>query len=453
MSYDFDLFVIGGGSGGVRAARTSAAMGATVGLAEARQLGGTCVNLGCVPKKMFMYAAQYSSDFQMARDFGWQIKAEPKFDFKTLLKNKNKEIERLNQVYETILAKANVEIFAGRAQIKSHQEVVLVDEVGVEQTITCKNILIATGSRADKPDIIGADLALVSDQMFHLAELPKSMVIVGGGYIALEFASIMHGFGTDTTLMYRGDLFLRGFDLELRHFIKQCLSDRGINLIFNDNIENIEAKDPALRVTTSEGSKLEADQVLFATGRVANSSQFRLDELGIKHENGFIQVDQNYQTSVDSIYALGDVIGSGGLTPIALAEAMVFSRNLFANKNERLDYDNIPTAVFCLPNVATVGLSEEKARRELGDITIYKSSYRELKKTLTGSIEKTFLKLVVETKTDKVVGAHMVGTEAGEVIQGIAIAIRNGLTKSQFDLTIGIHPTNAEEFVTMRSPS
>ncbi|MBY5927595.1 glutathione-disulfide reductase [Halomonas denitrificans] len=448
--YDYDLFVIGAGSGGVRAARTAAATGAKVAVAEDRYLGGTCVNVGCVPKKLYSYAAHFHEAFDDARGFGWELNEAPSFDWNTLRDNKIGEIKRLNGIYGKLLDNAGVRLINGRAKV--------VDEHRVEvagETISAEKILVAVGGWPWVPPFPGSELAMNSNQIFDLDHFPKRFLVLGGGYIAVEFASIFNGLGADTHLVYRGELFLRGFDQEVREFTRDEMAKKGVNLHFNTNIESLEKVEGGIKATLTNGDVLEVDAVLSATGRKPHLEGLGLDRLDIAlNENGSIQVNDRFETSVPSILALGDVTGGPELTPVALAEAMHLVAHHYGDAPKApMNYDNIATAVFCHPNIGTVGLSEEKAREIYGDIRVYTADFRPMKHTLSGSDERCLMKLIVDDKSDVVVGAHMVGEEAGEVIQGIAIAVRAGLTKAQFDATVGIHPTGAEEFVTMRTPT
>ncbi|VVN36922.1 glutathione-disulfide reductase [Pseudomonas fluorescens] len=449
MAYDFDLYVIGAGSGGVRAARFAAGFGAKVAVAESRYLGGTCVNVGCVPKKLLVYGAHFAEDFEQASGFGWSL-GEANFDWATLIANKDREINRLNGIYRNLLVNSGVTLHEAHAKIVGPHEV----EVNGER-YTAKNILIATGGWPQIPEIPGREHAIGSNEAFFLKELPKRVLVVGGGYIAVEFAGIFHGLGANTTLLYRGDLFLRGFDGSVRKHLQEELTKRGLDLQFNADIARIDKQaDGSLKATLKDGRVLEADCIFYATGR-----RPMLDNLGLENtdvqltDKGFIKVDEQYQTSEPSILALGDVIGRVQLTPVALAEGMAVARRLFKPEQYRpVDYKMIPTAVFSLPNIGTVGLTEEEAREAGHDVVIFESRFRPMKLTLTECQEKTLMKLVVDGKTDKVLGCHMVGPDAGEIVQGLAIALKAGATKRDFDDTIGVHPTAAEEFVTMRTP-
>ncbi|HEX7036379.1 MAG TPA: glutathione-disulfide reductase [Pseudomonadales bacterium] len=449
MNHDYDLFVIGAGSGGVRAARMSARHGARVAIAENTYLGGTCVNVGCVPKKLFVYGAHYAEDFEDAHAYGWNLDGR-EFHWPRLRNNKTREIERLNDVYENLLVNAGVDIKWGRAVVRDPHRVQVGDE-----SFTARHILVATGSWPHVPNVPGCELAITSNEVFYLDEFPKRAVVVGGGYIAVEFAGIFAGLGAKTTLVYRGPLFLRGFDDEVREFVAEELRKKGVELRFSTQVTAI---DPAGRrriVQLDDGSRLEVDQVLYATGRLPNTAGLGLDALGVAmSDRGAVIVDHYYQSSVPSIFAIGDVIDRVQLTPVAIAEGMCIANNLFTDRPKRtLDYALVPTAVFCQPNIGAVGLTEAEARgRYPDDIDVYATKFRPMKHTLSGRDERTLMKLLVRRSDDKVVGAHMVGPDAGEIIQGIAVAMTAGVTKTQFDSTVGIHPTAAEEFVTMREP-
>lgn len=444
----YDLFVIGAGSGGVRAARISAGFGAKVAIAESRYLGGTCVNVGCVPKKLFSYAAHYREDFSDAKGFGWDSVVE-KLDWPRLRDNKTKEIERLNGIYGNLLSNAGVELINGHAKILDANT---VEVEGVR--FTAKNILIAVGGWPFIPDIPGRELAISSNELFYLDTLPKHAVVVGGGYIATEFAGILHGLGVDVEQIYRRDLFLRGFDAEIRQELAEEMKAKGVKLRFNENVVAITARGDQYALQLESGETLITDKVLYATGRNPMLEGLGLENTKVSlDDKGYIAVDEGFQTSEPSIYAVGDVIGGMELTPVALAEGMNLAKRLFDGDNSVLDYNFIPTAIFSSPNLATVGFNEEDARERFGDIAVYTSRFTHLKHTLSGNKTKTFLKLVVDKASDKVVGAHMMGDDAGEIIQGLAVAIKAGASKADFDATIGIHPTVAEEFVTMRNAS
>lgn len=450
MDFDFDLFVIGAGSGGVRAARFSASFGARVAVAESRYLGGTCVNVGCVPKKLLVYGAHYAEDFEQARGYGWST-GEPVFDWPSLIANKNREIQRLNGIYRNLLLDNGVTLLEGHARLCDAHTV----EVDGKR-YSAAHILIATGGWPQIPDIPGREHAIDSNDAFYLPELPKRVLVVGGGYIAVEFASIFNGLGASTSLLYRRDLFLRGFDKAVRVHLRDELLKKGMDLQFNADIARIDKRpDGSLAATLKDGRVLETDCVFYATGRRPMLDNLGLENLDIRlDERGFIQVDEAYRTSEASVFAIGDVIGRVQLTPVALAEGMAVARHLFKPEEYRpVDYQTIPTAVFSLPNIATVGMTEEQAREAGHKVTVYESRFRPMKLTLTDNLERTLMKLVVDAESDRVLGCHMVGPEAGEIIQGLAVALKAGATKRIFDDTIGIHPTAAEEFVTMRIPT
>ncbi|MCJ8337967.1 MAG: glutathione-disulfide reductase [Pseudomonadales bacterium] len=445
--FDFDLFVIGAGSGGVRTARMAAAKGVKVAITEDLYLGGTCVNVGCVPKKLFVYSSHYADDFKEAKGFGWSV-GESKFDWPTLRDNKTKEIERLNGIYHNMLVNSGCTLIEGRGvMIDAHT----VEVAGVQYS--AERILVATGGWPFVPEFPGSQHVISSNEVFFLETFPKRAMVVGGGYIAVEFAGIFAGLGAKTELLYRGELFLRGFDNEVRKFVAQEVAKKAVNLNFNCDIESIEKQaDGSLLVTTKDGKTIETDCVMYATGRVPKVAGIGLEQLGVEQaKNGAIIVNENFQSSVPSVYALGDVIDRVQLTPVALAEGMALVNHLYNEGSADVDYDLIATAVFCQPNIGTVGLSEEQAREQYSDIDVYVSDFRAMKHTLSGSDERTLMKLIVDKATDKVLGVHMVGPDSGEIIQGIAIALKAGATKAVFDSTIGIHPTAAEEFVTMRS--
>ena len=449
MAYDFDLYVIGAGSGGVRAARFAAGFGAKVAVAESRYLGGTCVNVGCVPKKLLVYGAHFAEDFEQASGFGWSL-GEANFDWATLIANKDREINRLNGIYRNLLVNSGVTLHEGHARLVDAHQV----EINGER-FTARHILIATGGWPQIPEIPGREHAIGSNEAFFLKELPKRVLVVGGGYIAVEFAGIFHGLGAQTSLLYRGDLFLRGFDGSVRKHLQEELTKRGLDLQFNADIERIDKQaDGSLKATLKDGRVLEADCVFYATGRRPMLDNLGLENTGVKlDERGFVAVDDLYQTAEPSILAIGDVIGRVQLTPVALAEGMAVARRLFKPEQYRpVDYANIATAVFSLPNIGTVGLTEEDARKNGHNVQIFESRFRPMKLTLTDCQEKTLMKLVVDADTDKVLGCHMVGPDAGEIVQGLSIALKAGATKQHFDETIGVHPTAAEEFVTMRTP-
>ncbi|MGA3680801.1 glutathione-disulfide reductase [Pseudomonas graminis] len=450
MSYDFDLFVIGAGSAGVRAARFSAGFGARVAVAESRYLGGTCVNVGCVPKKLMVYGAHYSEDFEQAKGYGWSS-GEAHFDWPTLIANKNREISRLNGVYRKLLDSSGVTLMEGHARLRGPHEVEINGQVH-----TAEHIMIATGGWPQVPDIPGREHAITSNEVFFLEQMPKRVVVVGGGYIAVEFASIFNGLGADVSLMYRGELFLRGFDESVRTHLHEELAKREMDIRFKTEINSIEKlADGTLQLSLNDGTSFNTDCVFYATGRRPMLDNLGMDTVNVElDEKGFIKVNGDYQTTEPSIIAVGDIIGRVQLTPVALAEGMAVARRLFKPEQYRpVDYRHIPTAVFSLPNIGTVGLTEAEAMKDGYEVQVFESKFRPMKLSLTDNQERTLMKLVVDAKTDRVLGCHMVGPDAGEIIQSLAIALKAGATKQIFDDTIGVHPTAAEEFVTMRTPT
>jgi len=448
MQYDYDLFVIGAGSGGVRASRMSASYGARVAVCEDLYLGGTCVNVGCVPKKLYVYASEYSSHFRDGMGFGWQSD-KLVFDWAALRDNKSTEVSRLNGIYDGILDRANVDLKKGRGRI--------VDAHTVEvagQHYTAERILLAVGGHPFIPDFIGNEYVVSSNEIFDLAEFPERLIVVGGGYIAVEFAGIFNGLGAKVTQLNRGDHILDGFDNEIRQFAMTEMVKTGIDLRLKTHVDHIEKQvDGSLKVNLKEGGYLVADAVLYATGRKPKLSDLGLENVNVAlTDSGHVAVNDNFQTSEQSIYALGDMTPGMALTPVALEEGMALAKSLYNNEPCELDYSNIATTVFCQPNIATVGMTEEQARDKYTNVVKYRSEFRSMKHTISGSQERTLMKLLVDGDTDKVIGVHMVGGDAGEIMQGIAIAMKAGATKADFDATVGIHPTAAEEFVTMRDP-
>lgn len=444
---DYDLFVIGAGSGGVRAARMAAGFGARVAVAEDRYMGGTCVNVGCVPKKLYVYASEFGKGFKDSAGFGWDNTVNG-FDWATLRDNKKTEIARLNAIYRNLLSGVEADLIDGRARIVDANTVAVGD-----QHYTTRKILIATGGWPYIPPFPGSELAVTSNEIFDLEAFPQRLVIVGGGYIAVEFAGIFNGLGANVTQLYRGPLFLRGFDSDIRAHAVQEIRKTGVDLRFETNVTEISHGAEGLDVTLTDGSVISADAVLYATGRKPHLEGLGLENVNVAlTDDGTIAVDDEFRSSEPSIFALGDVIGGMELTPVALGEGMSFARRQFGNIERDVEYDFIPTAVFCQPNIGTVGFTEEEAAAHFGKITLYKSTFKPMKHTISGRDEKTLMKLIVDTASDRVVGVHMMGPDAGEIIQGIAIALKAGATKAIFDNTIGIHPTAAEEFVTMREP-
>ncbi|CAP44067.1 glutathione-disulfide reductase [Bordetella petrii] len=448
QDYEFDLFVIGAGSGGVRAARMAAQRNARVGLAEVGALGGTCVNVGCIPKKLYSYAAHYGDAFKESHGFGWDA-APPLLDWQRLKSRRAAEILRLNGIYQGLLEGAGVRIVRGRASLYDDHTVQVETEQG-GRMFTARHILIATGGTPSVPTLPGSEHAVTSDAMFDLDRFPQRLVVVGGGYIACEFASIFNGMGAQVTQLCRGTQLLRGFDDDIREFIADEMGKSGVDVRLGVHVASIAKSAGDFEVELADGSDLSADTVLYATGRVPNVSGLGLEAVGIVlRDNGAIVVDADYRTSVPSVYALGDVTGRVQLTPVALGEAMAFADQLFGQGRRKMNYDHIPTVVFTHPNIGTVGYGEAQAREMFGEVTVYRSEFRPLKHTLSGRPERAMVKLVVDA-SDRVVGLHMVGPDAGEIVQGFAVAMKAGATKSVFDSTVGVHPTLAEEFVTMR---
>ena len=444
--FDYDLIVLGAGSGGVRASRLAAGYGKKVAVVESAALGGTCVNVGCVPKKLFYYASHFSEEFQHSRGFGWQLVAQ-QFDWPTLLRHKNKEIERLNGIYEKLLLNAGVTIIEGRGQFVGPHEVSVN-----KQVYSAERIIIATGAQSYIPPIKGWQSIETSNEAFFMQQFPRRVVVIGGGYIAVEFAGIFSGMGAETHLVHRRQRFLKEFDEDIQIELTAELHKKNMQMHLGVEVVEVEKlPDGTFKLKLTDNSTIEADYILCATGRVPNSKDLALAKAGVEtQDNGSIVVDKNFQTNVQSVYAIGDVIDRVQLTPVAIAEAVALIEHIYEHKPVQLNYRNIATAVFSQPNVGTAGLTEHKARKLYNKLRVYKSKFRHLKHTLSGSDEKTFMKLIVDDETDKVIGVHMVGADAGEIIQGMAVALQAGATKQQFDGTIGIHPTAAEEFVTMK---
>jgi glutathione reductase (NADPH) len=441
------LFVIGAGSGGVRAARMSASHGAKVAIAEEHRVGGTCVIRGCVPKKLFVYASHFAEEFEDAAGFGWEV-GQSSFEWSNLVANKDTEIDRLNKIYMRNLKASGVEILNGRAVFKDAHTVLLDG-----REITANYILIAVGATPFMPQIEGIEHAISSNEAFYLKDFPSDITIVGGGYIAVEFAGIFNGLGANVTLVYRGEEILRGFDGDIRTHVQEEMIKKGIDIQTQNDVTSIKKVGKGFEVSFKNGTRRETSCVMYATGRVPYVQGLGLDtvdvELGSKGE---IKVDAYSQTSVDNIYAVGDVTDRSQLTPIAIREGAAFAETVFNNTPLAVDHSNIPTAVFSQPPVGTVGMTEEEARDNKFDVDIYKSVFRPMKHTLSGRDEKTLMKLVVDRKTDKVLGLHIVGPDSGEMIQAFGIAVKMGATKSQFDATVAVHPTAAEELVTMKQP-
>ncbi len=452
-NHDLDLFVIGGGSGGVRAARMAAQAGAKVAIVESYRYGGTCVIRGCVPKKLLVYASHFHEDFEDAAGFGWQVGGAA-FDWARLIANKDREIDRLEGVYERLLQESGVEVLRGHGRLlDAHRVHVETADGEGERTLSAETILIATGGRPVFPPGAGWEHGITSNEAFHLERLPERIVVYGGGYIAVEFAGIFNGLGARVTQIYRGPQILRGFDDDVRDTLAGELVKKGIDLRVETLIDRIEKADGYLEVHLSDGEILDCDTVMAATGRTPNTENLGLDAAGVAlDDKGAVKVDAFSQTSQPNVYAVGDVTDRINLTPVAIQEAMAFVDTVFRNNPRAMDHADVPSAVFSQPPVATVGLTEAQAREQAGALDLYRSTFRPLKHTLSGRDERTMMKLIVARDSQKVLGAHMVGLDAAEIIQGVAIAIKMGATKADFDATVGIHPTAAEEFVTMREP-
>ena len=445
--YDYDLFVIGAGSGGVRAARLAAELGVRVGIAEEYRIGGTCVIRGCVPKKLLVYGSRYGSDLLDAREFGWTC-AEQSFDWPTLIRNVKREVDRLNGVYTQTLEKAGVDRFLTRALLVSPREVALADRDGA---VSAKTILVATGGHPVMPDVPGREHLISSNECFELERLPASIVIIGAGYIGMEFASIFNGLGVAVTVLHRGEQILRDFDMDLRDGLAEGMRNRGIDLRRSTEIAAIEKEKGGYRVHLDRGGSVLAGLVMAATGRAPNSSNFGLEQLGVERgANGRIVVDEFSKSSVDNIFAVGDVTERRHLTPVAIHEATAFAETVFGGRPTPVDHSFIPTAVFSQPEIGTVGLAEEAARAILAKIDIYKTRFRPLKSMVSGRDEKMLMKLVIDAKSDRVLGCHVLGPDAAEIAQMAAVALKLGVTKAQLDSTMALHPSAAEELVTMR---
>jgi len=448
MQYDYDLFVIGGGSGGVRAARMAAGTGARVAIAEEHRFGGTCVIRGCVPKKLFVYASEFSEIFKEAEGFGWTV-GPAHFNWQTLRANKDREVERLSGIYRGGLERAGVTIVNSRAVLTDAHTVRLLKE---ERSVTARIILLATGSWPFIPKFPGSEYAITSNEAFDLPKLPISIAIVGAGYIGLEFAGIFHGLGVDVTVVHRGPRLLRGFDEDMQIGLAEAMTARGVKLALNTEVAAIEKGAHSYTLLGKNGARIEADLVMYATGRVPNTTNLGLEEAGVALGTyGQIKVDEYSQTSTPNIYALGDVTDKVNLTPVAIDEAMRFVDTVFRGKPTPVDHHGIPTAVFSQPEIGTVGLTEEAARKNCsGGVDIYKTSFRPLKATLAGTTERMLMKIVVDRATDQVVGVHILGPDAAEMAQILAIPLRLGARKADFDATMALHPTAAEELVTLR---
>ena len=447
MSFDYDLFVIGAGSGGVRAARMSASHGAKVAVAEEYRVGGTCVIRGCVPKKLFVYASHFAEEFEDAAGFGWTV-ADATFDWATLVKNKDAEIDRLNGIYIKNLEASGVEILQGRAIVKDANTVTLDG-----RDITAKYILVAVGGTPYMPQIDGIEHAISSNEAFHIEVLPKDIIVVGGGYIAVEFAGIFNGLGVATTLVYRGPQILRGFDNEVRDHLATEMAAKGVSIKTESDIASIAKTETGYTVTYQDGSTQDVGLVMYATGRVPMTDGLGLENAGVElGAKGEVKVNAYSKTNIDNIYAVGDVTARAELTPVAIREGAAFAETVFNDNPMAVDHSIIPTAVFSQPSIGTVGLGEEAARDAGHDIDVYAASFRPMKNTLSGNSEKTLMKLIVDKADDKILGLHIVGPDSGEMIQAFGVAITMGATKAQFDATIAVHPTAAEELVTFKQP-
>ncbi|MDF1775798.1 MAG: glutathione-disulfide reductase [Rhizobiaceae bacterium] len=450
--FDYDFFVIGGGSGGVRAARLAAGLGKKVAIAEEFRYGGTCVIRGCVPKKLFVYASHFSEQFEDAAGYGWSV-GESHFDWNVLVSNKDKEITRLEGLYRKGLSNAGAEIFDSRAELVDNHHVRILS---TNQVVSADKILVAVGGRPSAADELkGFEYTISSNEAFDLKELPKSILIAGGGYIAVEFANIFHGLGVETTLIYRGVEVLKNFDHDIRRTLHQTMEEKGIRILCGEVIsEVVRSADNRLDVTTSQGKNLKVDQAMMAIGRKPNTSGLGLEKAGVRTDGaGAIVVDDYMRTNVENIYAVGDVTNRVQLTPVAIHESMCVVDTLFKDKPTKPDHDMIATAVFSQPEVGTVGLSEEQAGKKFAELEIYSAFFRPMKHTLSGRQEKMIMKLVVNAADRRVVGAHILGPEAGEMAQLLAIAMKAGCKKDDFDRTMAVHPTASEELVTMYQPS
>ncbi len=447
--FDFDLFVLGAGSAGVRAARIAAGHGARVAVCEESRVGGTCVIRGCVPKKLLVYAAHFAEEFEDAAGFGWTV-PKPTFSWPDLIAAKDREIDRLNGVYRRLLEDSGVTLFPQRGSFADEHHVSLGERV-----VSAAHILIATGGHPWVPDIPGSELAITSNEAFDLREFPRRVLIVGGSYIACEFAGIFNGLGASVTLAHRGDAVLRGFDQDVGQFVGQEMQNKGICLMLQSNVERIDrlSRSGELRVSFADRRTLMVDQVMYATGRKPNVAGLAIENSGVQVDpDGRVRVNELSRTNVDHIYAVGDVTNRLNLTPVAIYEGHAFADSVFGGKVRSVTHEFVPSAVFSQPPVGTVGFSEKDAQCHFGEIDIYCSRFSPLKHTLSGRKERTLMKLIVARETQKVVGVHIVGLDAPEIVQGFAVAVKSGLRKDQFDATIGIHPTAAEELVTMRYP-
>lgn len=465
VHYDFDLFVIGAGSGGVRAARFSATYGAKVGICElpfnmissevTGGVGGTCVLRGCVPKKILVYGATLGGEIEDARAYGWELNDRADFNWKKLLHKKTDEILRLNGIYKRLLSNAGVKLYEGEGKLVNPNEVEVTQLDGTKLSYSAKHILIATGSRAQRPAIPGQEFSITSDEALSLEEFPKRAIVLGGGYIAVEFATIWSGLGASVDLLFRRELPLRGFDDEMRAAVARNLEGRGVNLHPRTGVKEVIKTENGVKVITDHGEELVGDVILFATGRTPNTKRLNLEAVGVElDEAGAVKVDEYSRTNLPTVWAVGDVTNRMNLTPVALMEGTCFAKTVFGGQPSKPDYRDIACAVFSIPPLSVVGLSEEQAIEESnGDISVFTSSFNPMKNTISGRQEKSVMKLIVDAETDRVLGASMCGPDSPEIIQGIAIALKCGATKAQFDSTVGIHPSAAEEFVTMRTES
>mmetsp|Transcript_28920 Transcript_28920/g.42880 ORF Transcript_28920/g.42880 Transcript_28920/m.42880 type:complete len:525 (+) Transcript_28920:81-1655(+) len=461
--YDYDLLVIGGGSGGVRASRISAGHGAKVALLEGQlkhgrpnfsAIGGTCVNVGCVPKKLMVFAGRQPGEIAEAAGYGWEGATEGTFNWQKFMEAKDAEISRLNGIYSNMLGNAGVDLIEGFGRFTGKNEVEVKLSDGNTKVLTSKNILVAVGGWPYKPDIPGVEHTITSNEIFYLEEQPKRIVIVGGGFIAVEFAAIMEGLGSEVSLLYRGDLFLRGFDMDMRTHLKEEMERTAVDLKFNtDPTEIVKNDDGSLTVVTNTGESIDCDQVMYATGRKAKTDTLNLESAGVESKDTFIPVDEYSKSNVDGIYAVGDVTDRIALTPVALMEGHRLADTLFGGQDRACDHEYVASTVFSTPEIGTVGYTEEEAAAKFQDITVYKERFRPMKHSFPKTETYSLFKVIVDTKTDKVVGVHIATDNAGEMIQGVGIAVKMGATKADFDNTIGVHPTSAEELVTMRTPA
>jgi len=448
MAYDFDLYVIGAGSGGVRASRIAAGHGARVAICEDYRVGGTCVIRGCVPKKLLVYGSKFGSDFDDLGAYGWSLAQDPTHDWATLIRNKDTEIDRLNRVYIGLLENAGVQLHMGRGRLLDAHTVEVAGKYH-----TAEKILICTGAHPFKPKIPGIEHAITSNEAFHLERMPRRIMIVGGGYIAVEFAGIFNGLGAEVTQVLRRDRVLRGFDEELRTFLQEQMRAKGVEFRTETELAGIESQpDGSFLVTTTGEEQVATDLVMYATGRVPSTSGIGLEKVGVTlNKVGAVAVDEWSRSTVGNIWAVGDVTDRLNLTPVALLEGHCFADTEFGGRPRKADHRDVASAVFSQPELATVGLTEDQARRTHGQVKIFAASFKPMKHTMTGHARRTFMKLVVDAASDRVLGVHMVGDDAAELIQGLAVAVKAGATKAMFDATVGIHPTAGEEFVTMRS--